>query len=84
MKSKEYIKDKVLCLHYEGLSNKDISLALNITLSTVFVMIKKYTKRNKLPNDYFNVDELECWIFPSKSKSINYDSRKNEKSKKRS
>lgn len=64
MKTK-HLKDSVLELHYKGLYNKDICEKLKISPATVSVMIKKYTKGQDVKEGYFNVDELECWIFPS-------------------
>ena len=65
MKKRELLKDKILELHYKGMCNKDISKQLNISPSTVSVMITHYTKRTKTKEGYFNIDELECWLFPS-------------------
>lgn len=64
MKTK-HLKDEVLKLHYQGLCNKEICEELNISPATVSVMIKKYTKGLDVKDGYFNVDALECWIFPS-------------------
>jgi len=65
MGKKELLKDKILELHYKKICNKDICKKLNISPSTVSVIITHYTKRTKTKEGYFNIDELECWVFPS-------------------
>jgi orotate phosphoribosyltransferase-like protein len=65
MTKKELLKDKVLELHYQGLSNKEICNRLEMSSTTVCVLIKYYTKGNDVKEGCFNVDEHECWIFPA-------------------
>lgn len=75
MEKKEFLKDKVLKLYNKGYSNKEIGLELNISGSVACTIINIYAKNERFKNGYFNVNELDCWIFPSKSKSLKYDSR---------
>jgi len=74
MKKSELLKDRILSLHNEGMCNKDICKELGTSPATVCVMLKLYKKEPK-KEGYFDVDELDCWIFPSESKLEKYDSK---------
>jgi orotate phosphoribosyltransferase-like protein len=75
MKDKVFLKDKVLNLYDKGYSNKEIGLELNISPSVACTIINVYAKNQRYKEGYFNVNELDCWIFPSISKYKRYDSR---------
>lgn len=64
MKNKEYVKDKILDLHYAGLSNKEIAEKLNTKKQNVAVLVSRYAKP-QIEKDYFNVNDFECWVSPA-------------------
>ena len=65
MKNKEYLKDKVLNLYNKGYNYKDIAIELNVNPKVACTLISIYSRNKDFKEGFFNVNERECWIFPS-------------------
>ena len=62
-------KAKIVRLHLERKSNFEIRQEMGLVNSTVQKYITYYYNQiNSKGEGYFNVNELECWIFPSSLK----------------
>ena len=62
-------KADIIRLHLENKTNKEISNIIGIVTSTVQRHISDYYKSMGSNPEYFDVDELNCWIIPSQKGS---------------
>ena len=58
-------KNKIIELYNTGLNAKEIAQVTGYKLSLIRVHINKYDRKATDKNGFFNVNKLECWIFPS-------------------
>jgi Mor family transcriptional regulator len=52
-------------LHLAGFTYDQISKQYSIHITQVYEIVRKLKNRQFLNPEYFNVDELDCWIIPS-------------------
>jgi len=62
-------KAKIVRLHLENKTNNEIMEIMGIVSSTVQRHIGDYYKSINSNSEYFDVDELNCWVIPSKKGS---------------
>lgn len=62
-------KAKIIRLHLENKTNTEIMAIMGIVSSTVQRHIRDYYKSINNSSEYFDVDELNCWIIPSQKGS---------------
>ena len=65
MQKEVLFKDEILNLKKSGFNTKEICQISNKSHSYVSTVLKKYANISNSRQGYFNVDEHNCWIFPS-------------------
>ena len=61
----ELPKEKIIRLYERGLSTRRINRMTGYSMSLINVYVSKHNRNSVKAKDLFNVNELDCWVFPS-------------------
>ena len=64
MKSNK-IKNEIINLYKKGFTSAEICKKTGYNYSLINVYLSKHRRQNVKNDLFFNVNQLECWVFPS-------------------